>query len=103
MVNFTYLIGSAAFLFGSLCGLHLWKNENYGLGMLSEVNVKSQKQGKFDAITKSQEQFGCGKSTPWSYFWLCVYVINACACILLLAIVFVFDTYHWINMINEFL
>jgi hypothetical protein len=25
LIDFTYLVGSAAFLFGSLCALHLWK------------------------------------------------------------------------------
>jgi len=40
LVNFPYVIGSFSFLFGSMTALFLWKSENYGLGLLSELNVK---------------------------------------------------------------
>ena len=40
LVNFPYLIGSVAFLFGALSALVLWKSERYGLGFISEINVK---------------------------------------------------------------
>jgi hypothetical protein len=59
-VDFMYLLGSALFLFGGLFALWLWKCEDFGLGLLSEMNVKAKPN--VDTILKAQEQFGCGKS-----------------------------------------
>ena len=65
LVDFTYLIGSIAFMIGSLIALWLWKGENYGLGMLSEMNVKRENEVKMDLIMKVQKQYGCGRASAW--------------------------------------
>jgi hypothetical protein len=50
LVDFTYLLGSAAFMFGGLCALWLWKSEFYGLGLLSEMNVVRRNQGEIELV-----------------------------------------------------
>lgn len=41
-VDFPYLIGSIAFGMGSFCALWMWKNEYYGLGLISEINIERE-------------------------------------------------------------
>jgi len=50
LVDFTYLVGSAFFLFGGFCALYLWKGESFGLGLLSELNVQSKHQEKYEKL-----------------------------------------------------
>merc|ERR1712241_614495 len=66
LVNFPYLIGSLAFWFGSYFSLWMWKNEQYGLGLISEINlgertVEPETEGKF--VLNMHSQYGCGRSS----------------------------------------
>jgi hypothetical protein len=39
LVAWPYLLGSCSFLVGALLALWMWKDEHYGLGLISEINV----------------------------------------------------------------
>jgi len=41
-VNFPFLIGSIAFAIGAVITLWMWKQENYGLALLADLNVQKQ-------------------------------------------------------------
>jgi hypothetical protein len=88
MIDFTYLLGSSAYLIGGILALHLWKGENYGLGMLSEMNVKRENEVKMDIIMKAQAQYGCGRASAWQMPWLVLYILNVCACTVSLGLAF---------------
>jgi hypothetical protein len=100
LVDFTYLLGSIAFMFGGLCALWLWKSEFYGLGLLSEMNVLRRHEGEIEVIQKSQEQYGCGKSNIWQLPWIFLYICNACAGVVSLGIVFAYKETGTADMFN---
>ena len=53
MTDFSYLVGSSFFMIGGVLGLWLWKSENYGLGLLSEMNVVREHENEIDFIQNS--------------------------------------------------
>ena len=79
LVDFTYLVGSVAFLVGSHCGLWLWKDERFGLGLISELNVGARKYEPEKFVLSMQAQYGCGRSSVSQIPFLTMYLINATA------------------------
>jgi len=93
LVDFTYLIGSIAFAFGSFIALWLWKGENYGLGLISEINVHQEEDSIALKPDETQnflladydnqlEQYGCGRASFYQLPWLWMYIINSTASVL---------------------
>lgn len=99
----TYLVGSIFFMLMSLMALWMWKNEHYGLGLISEINVERTEEPK--EILSMHEEYGCGRSSATQMPWLWMYLINASASILDvgLAIAFKGSTNHSGNIANRVL
>ena len=77
LVNFTYLVGSAWFFFGAIAAILMWKGENYGLGLISEINVVKDDDTRLQEILKTRAQYGCGRSSYWQMPWLILYAATA--------------------------
>ena len=79
-----YLLGSALFVCGSLCGLWMWKAEQYGLGLLPELNplAGDARPLEYAAQHELLAQYGCGKSTGSQLPWLLLYVVLASASVI---------------------
>ena len=60
-----YLLGSLLFVGGSLCGLWMWKAEQYGLGLLPEINPEelSERPAEYGVQHELLAQYGCGRSS----------------------------------------
>jgi len=86
LVDFTYLIGSIAFAAGSMISLHMWKDEQYGLGLVPHLNSPSHRhaneKGAHDQRYKDLEKYGCGKSSILQLPWLWLYIINSSASVI---------------------
>ena len=89
LVDGSYLIGSLFFVIGSLCGVWMYKAEQFGLGLVPEINPDQPGGGDGPLPTQQPEaleilsQYGCGKgkdgATLQQLFWFVVYLLNASA------------------------
>ena len=79
-----YLLGSLLFVCGSLCGLWMWKAEQYGLGLLPELNPLEgdARPAEYAAQHELLAQYGCGRSTGSQLPWLLLYIVNASASVI---------------------
>jgi len=90
-VDFPYLVGSIAFGLGSFCALWMWKNEHYGLGLISEINIEREdnREQELDVL----EEYGCGRSSIYQIPWLFMYILNSSASAMLVAYGFQTDDF----------
>jgi len=86
LVNFAYLVGSIAFGAGAMISLHMWKDEQYGLGLVPHLNTPEHRnvseKGAHDKRYKELEKYGCGKSSLLQLPWLWLYIINSTASVI---------------------
>ena len=62
----------------------MWKAGQYGLGMIPEINDEDQRGTEVRDVEVDLElaqlaQYGCGRSSAWQLPWLVVYLSNASA------------------------
>ena len=84
-VDCAYLVGSLLFLAGSSVMLWMWKSEHYGLGMIRDLNVErgEGEQSELEEFVLSMHaQYGCGRASRAQVPWLLIYVLNATASVL---------------------
>jgi len=83
LVDLSYLAGSLAFLGGSVAGLWMWKGEQYGLALVPEINYADDSRyvepAEYAVHQEQLAQYGCGKSSAHQLPWLIVYLLNASA------------------------
>ena len=81
LVDLSYLAGSLAFLGGSVAGLWMWKGEQYGLALVPEINYADDSRyvepAEYAVHQEQLAQYGCGKSSAHQLPWLIVYLLNA--------------------------
>lgn len=85
LVDLAYLGGSLAFLLASVAGLWLWKGDQYGLSLVPEINFGENHDGEPAEYARHQEQlaqYGCGKSSARQIPWLMMYMVNASASVI---------------------
>ena len=86
LVDGVYLLGSILFLFGALIALWMWKCEQFGLGLMPELNehdieslsVIYDRNKRVDDLA----QYGCGRSSMSQLPWLILYILNATASVI---------------------
>ena len=87
----SYFLGSVLFLVGALIGVWMWKCEHYGLGLIPELNLEehTSESGQPEEYERHNEvlsQYGCGRSSTSQLPWLLVYLLNASASVLEVAL-----------------
>lgn len=86
VVDFPYLVGSVCYLIGSIISLWMWKDEQYGLSKLPEINLGPRIKEPVEAVISMHEQYGCGRSKASQLPFLALYVANSIAAVMLLSI-----------------
>lgn len=86
LVDLSYLAGSVAFLGASTAGLWMWKDDQHGLALVPEINfADDDARAAPEEYAVHQEQlaqYGCGKSSAAQIPWLLMYLVNASASVI---------------------
>jgi len=94
LVGFPYAVGSVLLAVGALCSLWLWKNEQYGLSFLPELNMKRREAADPEEnVMDMHAEYGCGRADAWQLPWLVMYIINAASSVVQIGIVTVLNNY----------
>ena len=87
-VDFAYLAGSLSFAAASVAGVWMWKGEQYGLALVPEINLATDMAASSEyTIHQAQlAQYGCGRSSGYQIPWLILYLVNASASVIAVAL-----------------
>ncbi|CAE7370186.1 unnamed protein product [Symbiodinium natans] len=87
LIDFVYLVGSVAFFAAAVFLMWMWKNEQYGLGRMPELNSFMRPERLPTNLLDFHAEYGCGKSDAWQIPWLLLYGFNASLSVIDIAIV----------------
>jgi len=101
LIDFTYFVGSIYFFIGGIFSLWMWKCEQYGLGMIPEMNVAPRRQSLREDVLAMHSEYGCGKADALQIPWLLMYQVNATASVIQVGLaVFAPDVYNLNALLN---